>query len=280
MAGKSKSRLDPTITVAIIGLVGTIAAAYITIMGGRDEPTPTTQPPVVAATEIVTAPAVEASATVESAPPAADTPTATSVPLLAAGEDWDQGCISAIWQVYPPSADTTSENGCYVNLITSGFAAQDGALTFSLEERVDTRDVFGIFAEIPSNSLVNLKVNLKDLRTGEVWIGIFDQPDAESKGFVIAFQPGNVKDITFFALGLPTLESLYKSAKIPADSGNYPVSLDVTSNTVFGSVAQYLSTDEFSLSSAKKYLFLGYRKGIPGENRIEGAFFDLTIETR
>jgi hypothetical protein len=279
MSKKSKS-LDPSIVVAIIGVVGTIIAALITVLPNRNQVS-VTQPPAAVATEdsAPTSPASVGDTPENSAPVSTDVPISTSVPLLAVGEDWAQNCISAIWQAYPAASDANITDGCYVNLFNSVFSAQSGRLSVSVDKRVDSREISGIFAELPSNSIVNLNVHLDDLQTGEVWIGIFDQPDIESNGFAITIQ-GSAKESTFFALGMPTAENLYKSAKVLKDSGSYSISLDVTPNTVFGLIEQYLKTSTFSLPSEKKWLFLGYRALTTGRNRVEGNFFDLTVTSR
>ena len=284
MSGSERKSLDKTtIVVALIGLAGTIVAAIITTRG-LGPSTPATAQPIAVTTEAPAPTAVaEASATVESqAPATADLPTATntSAPLLAAGEDWNQNCIGAVWQAYPTNSDTTLADGCYVNLFNSIFSAVNGRLTFFFEQRVDSREASGIFTELPSNSLVTLNIHLDDLRTGEVWIGVFEQPDINSNGYVLAMQPGNPKDTAFNGLSMPGESVVYPTGKFAKDSGNYLVSLDVSPNSVFGIIEVYTKTNTFPLSSEKKWLFLGYHALTPGTNRIEGYFSDLDIASR
>jgi hypothetical protein len=282
MAGKSKPKLDPTtVVVAVIGLVGTIVAAVITTRGSGSSTQETPPPTSISVVTEVSAPTVVAVASETpgvSIPVVSDTP--TSPPLLTVGDDWDQNCISAAWQAYPATPDTTVADGCYVNLFNSVFSAQSGTLTFFVDKRVDTREVSGIFAKIPSNSLVSLNIHLEDLQGGELWIGVFDEPNPESNGYVLAIQPGNAKNSSFIALGMPSATNVYSTGKYPKDTGNYSVSLDVTPNTIFALIEQYTKTSSFSLSSSEKWLFLGYRALTSGRNRMEGNFFDLSITSR
>lgn len=281
----AKLKIDPAIIAAIIGAIGTIVVAIISMRpGGAPSPAEPTQTPfVVTANTETLAPTstLETGAPPESPTPVVDLSTSTVVfsPTLAAGEDWDQDCISTAWQV-SPATEVGVNAGCYVNLFNSVFSADNGRLTIFVDTRVNSPEISGLFLEVPSNSIVSVGIHLDELQTGEMWAGIFSQADIESNGFVVAVLPGSARNSGFAALNMPTGVNLFSTGKFPKDSGDYSVALDVTPNTVFGLIEQYTRTASFSLPSEKKWLFLGYRALLSGRNRVEGNFFDLEITPR
>lgn len=290
MSNSPKRSMDPSITAAIIGVIGTIVVTVITIYANRPAPPPTAFPPTailptdaVAPTAIPTdtVPVGEPSSTPA---PATDTPaptfTLTPVPPVAIGDDWSQGCISSLWRPYSskePVSALAGDDGCLLQPV-AGFETLDGRLSFIYEARLSSAEVHGMFAPLPTtNGTVSVYVSLKELNTSDIWIGVFADTSIDSAGLLMTIPAGNdVSSRPFAEWIMPGFEKITTTGVVTQGNG-YGVRFEYTAGSVKAVVLPNVTaTSQIPVSASQKYLFIGYQ-GKNGTNRINAAFFDLVV---
>jgi hypothetical protein len=202
-------------------------------------------------------------------------PTFTSAPP-AIGSDWVNGCISVLWRPYPDTIQTTANNGCLSQPINLFFAA-DGRLTFLVNGRFANTEVYGLFAPLPASGTVSITTSLKTLQEGEIWMGVFAEPDIRSQGMVIVIPAGNVKQRPLVQKTMPGQKEVQQTAYFAKDPplydvvfefGNGAVSTRILRDTVFRAVP---------VNSRQQWLFVGYQVK-RGSNRIDAEFLNLLIK--
>lgn len=283
-----KKGLDSTIIAALIGAIGTVAVALITIFANKQpsvqQPTPVS-PTTVLITETIipTASRTDIVPTIEptSTPvPSTDTPeptaTFTVVPPVALGEDWKQGCISSSWIPYPSIA-VTARNGCLSEPV-HGFAADSGVLSF-LDEQSGPIPVeyYGLFAPLPEKGTVTFKVRLKDLENVDLWMGVFPQPDIKSNGLLITIPAGDVERRVIVQKEVLHYQTIFSTRDLidQGDGHSFTFIFDTLSAT--GKLNPFvLTTSPASIPVNPKWLYLGY-KSLGGYHRVEGVFFNFVI---
>lgn len=289
MSGSPK-RIDPSIIAAFIGVCGTLAVALISIFANQLTPRPTpfpttvfvitaTDPPTAMPTDTV--PPGDATST-----PAPDTPTPvptftfTPIPAPLIGTDWATGCISARWVPYYP-ASTLPEpiDGCLPQPVDK-FVANSGRLAFLYDGRVSTAEVHGLFALLPADGTASVKVLLKELEKGEIWMGIFSAPDINSAGMILTIPPGNINRRPIVQISMPLQERILESINFQPDSPVYDVFFSFNTSSVEANIMNNsLPMNPFALTSAQKWLFIGYQVK-NGANRIGAEFYDLVLQPR
>lgn len=281
-----KRTIDPTITAAIITVIGGLITTLILNRPQTPEPTPV--PPTVAFETAIVPPTVVPTDTVlpgepTSTPaPPTDTPeptfTFTPVPPVAIGKDWIEGCISALWQPYPSSILAVGKgNGCLQEPVYV-FSADNGSLAFLYERNGNGPvETFGLFAPLPENGEASFKVRLEDLSNADLWVGIFSAPDIESNGLLMTIPAGNPKNRVIVQKEIGTYETLQMTQNISQDNG-FSFTFSFNALSARGTVnPNVFVTNPVSIPSAGKWLFLGYR-GLSGSYRIEGSFVGLEIK--
>jgi hypothetical protein len=282
-------RLDPTITAALIGVVGTIIVTLITVYGNRSPavqatsvvptdmlaaPTAVVFTPTVAPTVIPTdtVPVGQPSST---PPPATDTPTSTPSPV-ALGQDWPQNCISTLWQPYPLFETIPLGNGCLQQPIYF-FETQNGSLTFQDDGRNSVSTVYGLFAPLPgTNGTVTVKVSLRELSKADLLMGVYEQQDLNADGLLMAIPAGDVKKGKILQmLSYNNYKTVDNTAPIDQGDG-YTVTFNYSATSVTASVPGVYNFDRVTVPGAQKYIFLGYRKLGPAYNA-DGTFISLNI---
>jgi len=293
---KEKKSADSTIVTAIITGIVTIAVTAITVLGSqllnKSDPTATPDPTaspfptwtnVPAATMADTPEPTDAVAFGEaSSTPAPATPTTepTFTPLPRdIGEDWVNNCISVRWIPYP-NVDPTGKDGCFSQPVSNFFFAENGRLTFLVDGRFDNT-VYGIFAPLPTTGSADIKVYLKDLKNGEIWMGIFAEPTIDnSKGMIMVIPPGDVTNRLLKQKSMPGQVEAQSTAFFSHNPPIYHLRFDFTSGTVKATVEpNAFVTNPISFPSAQKYLFIGYQLK-NGNNRIDAEFLDLVIQSK
>lgn len=290
MTQQNRARIDPTIIAALIGVCGTVTVALISIIAPRlvPQPTgPTATPTWTVAVEFTptitytpiptdTVPAGDPTST-----PAPDTPTPepTFTPAPPAiGEDWRNGCISNLWKPWPTTIQTTDNNGCLAEPVNLFFAA-DGRLTFLANGRFQDTQVYGMFAPLPANGTVSIKSFLRTLQDGEIWMGIFAEPNIDSQGMVIVIPPGNVKERPLVQKTMPGQIELQQTQSFTQDPPVYDVVFDVSNGTVSTVILRDTVFNALPIASAQPWLFVGYQVK-KGSNRIDAEFLELVVQPR
>jgi hypothetical protein len=287
----NKRSIDPAIIAALIGVMGTICVTIITLYANRvalpplqptltSLPTWTNTPPATLTNTPVptdTVPAGEPTSTPE---PPTFTPEATFTPAPPAiGADWANGCISMLWRPYPASIQTVEDinhRGCLLEPVHL-FFADDGRLSFTISGRFDDPQVYGLFAPLPANGTVNVHAFLKSLNDGEIWMGIFAEPDINSQGTIIVIPPGDVRRRMFVQKTMPGQNELRSTDTFSRNPPLYDVRLALQDGTVIPTLLGDTVLDAVPLASAQPWLFVGYRLQ-DGEGRVDAEFLNLFVQ--
>ena len=283
--------IDPAITASLIGLVGTVCVALITIYATRQNP----QPPVPSLSPLATVIESTSTGTATSLPDESITPetltatpsvtpvfsTDTPVPPPAAGQDWQINCISEVWQPYPSVSQVNVVDDCHVQPLDK-FYTTGGRLGLSYDGRVESPEVHGLFTRLPASGSVRLNTFLQQVEGGEVIIGIFGAPDFNSNGvFIVAPTGVNVRKQQILVKTMPG-QSLFAQTTEPIEAD--PPIYDFLFEFDSGSVRVKTRNDQIdfgsvSLLSPDKWLFIGYQL-LDGPNQLQAEFFGLTVTAR
>jgi hypothetical protein len=281
----NKRSIDPAIIAAFIGVMGTVCVTIITLYVTNFAPQPqatplptwTILPPATVTNTPVptdTVPVGEPTSTPE---PDTPTPQPTFTPAPPAiGSDWANGCISILWKPYPATIQTTENKGCLVEPVNVFFAA-DGRLSFSVSGRFDDPQVFGLFAPLPASGRVNLHAFLKTLQDGEVWVGIFAEPDIQSQGMVLVIPPGDVKRRPFVQKTMPGQVEVRRTDSFSRNPPLYDVVFEFGNGSVTATLLGDTVLDPVPFESAQPWLFVGYQVA-RGNNRIDAEFLNLFVQ--
>lgn len=295
---KNKRLIDPAIIAAIIGVMGTLCVTLISLYANRvlpqTTPAPTsaqaspqatwTEPPPATITNTAvptdTVPAGEPTST---AAPDTQTPEPSFTPAPPViGSDWANGCISVVWRPYPQTVQTTANNGCLtitdpINL----FFAGGGRLTFVVNRKFDEPQIYGLFAPLPASGTVSVSSFVRTLEEGEIWMGIFAEPDIASQGTVIAIPPGDERgrDRQLIQRSLPGQEEIKRTDTFPPDPPYYTVVFGFNNEGV--TIQKLLNTefDAVPLDSPQKWFFVGYQAQSGGNRvNIDAEFLNLVLQ--
>lgn len=299
----NKRLIDPAIVAAVIGVLGTLCVTlitlYVNMVFPRATPVPTiiqpsqaftlepsaspqptwTVSPTVTLTETPvptdTVPAGEPTST-EAPPTEAPGPTFTAVPP-AIGADWANGCISVQWRPYPDTIQTTANNGCFAEPVNVFFAA-DGRLTFDVFGRSEERQVYGLFARLPASGKVSISTFLRNLQDGEVWMGVFAEPNIESQGIVLVIPSG--RDRVLIQRTMSDRTDLAKTDPLPQVPPLYDVVFEFNSDQVTAkAMRESITFDSVPVNSAQKWFFVGYQlRGDNERTEIDAEFLNLVVQ--
>jgi hypothetical protein len=285
---KEKRSIDPAIIAALIGVMGTACVTAVTLYFNNFAPRP--QPPTAIvqpswtpslAPTITNTPVPTDTVAVgqPTSTPAPDTPTpeATVTPAPPSiGSDWANGCISVLWKPFPNTIPTTENNGCLTEPVQVFFAA-DGRLTFLVTGKFDNAQVYGLFAPISANGTVSIDTFLRSLSEGEIWMGIFSQPDINSQGMVIAIPSGNVKQRVLVQRTMPGQVDVQQSASYAQDPPLYNVVFQLSNGAVTTKVMRDKEFNAVQIEGGQPWLFVGYQVK-KGQNRIDAEFLNLSVQ--
>ena len=293
-------RIDPAIIAALIGVIGTICVTIITLFANRVVPlTPVSQTAPPLPSEVLSSPQptwtlspvptiTETPAPTDTVPagdptstPAPDThtpePTFTSAPPVI-GSDWANGCISVQWRPYPETIPTTENNGCLTEPVNVFFAA-DGRLTFLVNGRFEETQVFGLFAPLPPSGSVSINTFLRTLQDGEIWMGIFAEPNVESQGMVIVIPPGNVRERVLVQKTMPGQLEVQSTTAFAQDPPLYEVVFEFGNGSVSTRIQRDTVFNAIPVGSGQQWFFVGYQVK-RGNNRIDAEFLNLVLQSQ
>jgi hypothetical protein len=298
----TNKRIDPAIIAAFIGVMGTVCVTIITLYVnyfGPQPPLPTapvqptwTVPPSATITNTAVPPVptdtVPVGDPTSTAVPDTPTPEPTFTPVPPAiGADWVNGCISVLWRPYPELAQPTLGNGCLSQPIlfpeqVNLFFTENGSLKFQVNRSFESMQVYGLFAPLPANGTVRIDTLLRRVQEGEIWIGVFAEPNMTSQGLVAALPSGeNVRNRPLVQKKMPEQVEVNRMESFPDDPTQDPPRYTIVFELNNGEVRiQKLGETEFSpvaLNAAQPWLFVGYQVA-SGNNRIEAEFLNLLVQ--
>ena len=287
----SPKRIDPSIIAAFIGVCGTVLVALISIFANRlipDNPqpqqtltfptwtaSPGVTPSTVTFTPIPTDTVMPGEPSSTPAPPTfTPEPTFTAAPP-AVGSDWANGCISMLWRPYPETVQPPIVNGCLSEPVNLFFAA-DGRLAFLVSDRYPDTQVYGMFAPLPTSGTASVKAFLRNLQDGEIWMGVFAEPNIESQGMVIVIPPGDVSNRVLVQKTMPGQVEIQQTQQFAQNPPLYDVVFEFGNGAVRTLILRDTVFDAVPVASAQQWLFVGYQVK-KGNNRIDAEFLDLVI---
>jgi hypothetical protein len=297
-------RIDPAIIAALIGVMGTVCVTIISLLASNFVPRPQTPQPTILVQPTWTAspPAIITNTAIPPVPtdtvpvgdptstPEPDTPTPepTSTPVPPAiGADWVNGCISVLWRPYPDTVQTAATNGCLAQPVLLSQPAnilytENGSLKFRVEGTFQDLQVYGLFAQIPANGTVRIDTFLRRVQGGDIWMGVFAEPNMTSQGLVAVLPAGeNVRNRMLVQKKMPEQVEVQRMESFPDDPTQDPPRYTIVFELSNGEVQiQKLGETEFTpvaLNSAQPWLFVGYQVAA-GNNRIEAEFLNLLVQ--
>lgn len=294
----NKRLIDPVVIAALIGVMGTICVTLISLFADRivpstQVPPPTTLPgqtplptwtvpaPATVTDTAVPTDTVPAGDPTSTPEPPTNTPEPTFTPAAPSiGADWANGCISVAWRPYPDTIQTSESNGCLtitdpLNL----FFAGGGRLTFLVNRRFEQAEVYGLFAPLPASGTVSVSTFVRALERGEIWMGVFVEPNLQAQGLVMSISGGGREKVLSQKI-MPSQEVMRRVDSIPQVPPLYDVGFVLNNGEVTANALRNTITfDPVSLSSSQYWLFVGYQ-GLGENDRVEidAEFLNLVVQ--
>jgi hypothetical protein len=262
----------PQITIAWIGLIGTVITVMGTIL-------------VAAVNNWKTAPQSSAlPVSTLSSDPISSVPAAPAQPASVVsggeysipGQDWTHDCIGPAWITFPVGTFQRDSNGCLQQPLPSVISAQNGSLSLLSQVRADSAQIFGISTPLLLRSKIDMRLMLNQIQTGQVWIGVLGGSDPiNSPGLIMIMSEGDVQDQVFVIRQAPQGRELLRSPSIPVQADGYDVQLVVDNGSVTFKINS-MPTSPYPLSFTNRQLFIGFRNQF-GYNVINAQISDLKI---
>ena len=284
---------NPTVMIALIGMIGTIVAALIGVLPllTKSEPTaepaappapaftetipPTTAPPTITPTE------VPPTGTATEMPP---TPTETIIPSptpvdpgIACLNRWNAISSNSDLANPDPSGNCSSAGFPELGISTTGDDLIFGKNGFR------EQGVFGISTSLPSKAVIRMKVKLGILTQGEFWIALSNTPTPEDNMMIIALQPKNGEIRTYinqtnnFSRRI-TWDALVENTNYGnGPTYTYDLVINTSANTVDTRI-NFFDIDD-AIVNLPNYLFIGYQnKSTLGSVTMNITISDFSIE--
>ena len=286
-----KKEIDPSariqLIVGVLGLVGVLLSVFVPIIRDniKQSNQPTQTPIIIVATptqaQVIPTDTVPAGDPTSTPAPATNTPepTFTAVSPVEIGKDWAAGCISSLWKPYPTDILPVDKgNGCWQEPVYK-FSADSGSLFLVSQRNANGPvEVYGLFAPLSENGKVSFTIRLNKLDDVDFVMGVFAEPDVTQAGLLMSVPYGNnMKKLKILELDNITDQNGQGTVDLTQGSG-FPISFTFSESSVKGTVEPFVYvTDPFPLSSAQKWLFLGYRSR-EGAYDVDVEILDLKLE--
>jgi len=268
-----------TVLVAVFGCLGTITAPGIQPFANwlfNRTPVPTSTDISPTATPV------------RGADPVTDTQdlSCTQNQNCPTSVDWANNCIAGYnWTVYSSSdfpQVPKDENECYSQPILDAFYTKDDGLYIFAQPRslISSKD-YGLFTPLPQSGKVSVTLDLDKMDNGQVWIGIFEEPDIDSKGVLLVAPPGDVRRQAFALKTMPSEGKIEVSRVFENSLGKYTLGFKLEYGSIIANV-EGTSMTAMPFTSRTRWLYIGYRAKLydplDGTADIQALFTDLKIE--
>ncbi|HSG44609.1 MAG TPA: hypothetical protein VLA72_15780, partial [Anaerolineales bacterium] len=190
-------------------------------------PTPTITPLKPSQTPTITATATQL-----------PTPTSTEVaatptpPPPIVGIDWKMGCLSTLWIPFPSGESITSSDGCFSGPVGFFKPSDNAVLEFQYQGSANSADTQGLFTKLLENGTTRLDVGLSYLVNGEIWVGIFSEPNITSKGLLLVIPAGDVKNRLILEKEMPDERRIDSTQLISSSNDVYKVEFNISKQLV------------------------------------------------
>jgi hypothetical protein len=137
--------------------------------------------------------------------------------------------------------------------------------------------VRGLFAPLPAAGTASINVFLRSLQDGEIWMGVFAEPDLESQGMVIVIPAGNIRDRPLVQKTMPGQEEVQRTASFAKDPPLYDVVFEFGNGAVTTRILRDTVFNAVPVGTGQQWLFVGYQVK-RGNNRIDAEFLNLFVQ--
>jgi hypothetical protein len=167
-------------------------------------------------------------------------------------------------------------NGCLLEPVDV-FFANDGRLQFLVTGRFDNGYVRGLFALLPANGTASVNAYLQALEDGELWMGVFSEPNIQSQGMVVVIPPGNVRQRELVQRTMPGGEKVQETAEFSRNPAIYNVTFEFANGAVTTRILNDTVFDPIPVGTGQQWLFVGYQVR-KGNTRINAEFLNLFVQ--
>jgi hypothetical protein len=173
--------------------------------------------------------------------------------------------------------ETTASNGCLAEPVNVFFAA-DGRLTFDVFARSENRQVIGLFAPLPPSGKVSISTFIRNVEAGEIWMGVFADPNIESQGLVVVLPNG--RERILYHRSMPDRAEQGRTDPLPQIPPLYDVVFEFSGDQVTAkAMRESITFNPLPVASAQKWLFVGYElRGDNDRTVIDAEFLNLVVQ--
>ena len=134
-----------------------------------------------------------------------------------------------------------------------------------------------MFAPLPATGIASISVSLRRLQEGEIWMGVFAQPDITSQGMIMVIPPGEVKKRLLVQKIMPGQLEVQHTATFTQNSAIYDIVFEFGNGSVRTIIMRDTPFDALPVISTQQWLFVGYQVK-RGNNRIDAEFLNFMIQ--
>jgi hypothetical protein len=284
---------NQTFVIAMIGVVGTIIAAIISVTpqiyeltrNPTDTPIPTltfTLEPTTLPTETPTE--LLPTDTATQIPP---TPTETITPSPTP-VDPGIACLDR-WQVISSNPDLAVTDGAgncaQASVPALGISASKAGINFG-KNSLREQGTFGIATSLPADATVTLQVEFMVLTQGEFWIALSNTPNPENNMMILALQP-STGEVRIYSDQTSRYSYASKYSELLQNTILSPSVLPYTYKITFVISGNRVNTKIHSTTlpvqsvNLPKYLFLGFtNKSTLGSLTVQVDVNNLSVEAK
>ena len=200
--------------------------------------------------------------------------------------DWANTCIADYnWTVFSSSDSPEvrkDDLGCYAQPILDVFYTRDNGLYILAHHRaLISSQYYGLFTRLPQSGEVSLSLDLDMIDNGQVWVGIFENPDITSQGVMLAAPSGDVRAQVFALKNMPSGKKVQISKVFQNSEGKYLMGFKLELGAIIANV-EGISMTRIPFTPQTRWLFLGYRAKLDdplnGTADIQALFTNLEIK--
>ena len=280
---------NQTLMITLIGVIGTIIAAIITISPQLIQlvSKPTDTPfPTFTLTVAPTSPQTEKPTEVLPTDTATEIPPTPTETIIPSPTPVDPGiaCLDR-WQVIssnPDLAETNSSGDCaQASVPDLGISASRAGVSFGINNFREQGN-FGIATSLPTDATVTLQVKSLVLTQGEFWIALSNTPNPEDKMMILALVP-NTGEVRFYSDQTSRFSNKYHYRDLLTNttlSSSLPYTYNITFAISGNRVSPRIHFTDLPPQTVNlpRYLFIGYnKKSNQGSMTIQVEISDLVV---
>jgi hypothetical protein len=254
----SRTRIPIAFWIAVLSLTGTIVTALLNpalvqIFVPDETATPTVVPIIQTSAVVPTATIAPALIILTPEPTAALQPTSTPIALPTQSPALIGDCLrSDQWEALPAAP----EGGECLDLVHWGITPYNDALTL-YQQGFRELGIFGVSHSLPRNAVITLTLNLRQLESAELWLGVTAESDPRVASWMFVIQKDQFLDVRTLKDGRTTTHA--NNITIPFNENKYRVKIEFVGSQIDLYVNDNHLTPSGSIPFSKRKLFIGYQ---------------------